>query len=134
MMKLLQLKTFDRRELLKIANHVFFASAALLFVAQQAVLYPAPALAEKAVIAQALNLQPRTPPPIYDLDQFSGNEIDQAPSVDLRLHALAEPESWGRHAPASVEMPAGTPSGPVLTREDAPDRTARALPTRERPE
>lgn len=134
MMKPLQLKTLDRRELQKIANHAFFASAALMFVAQQAVLHSAPAPTEAAMIAQALNLQPRTPPPVYDLDQLSGNEIEPAPSADPRWHALAEPGSLVRLAPVGVEAPAGTPSGPTLTREDAPDRSARALPPRERPE
>lgn len=134
MMKLLQLKTLDRRELQKVVNHAFFASAALLFVAQQAVLHPAPASAEGSMIAQALNLQPRTPPPTYDLDQLSGNEIEPAPAAELRVDTAGAAPGLLRLEVAGAELPAAGPSGPVLMREDAPDRTARALPTRERPE
>lgn len=134
MIKLLKLKTPSRRQLAKIANHAFFASAALLFLAQQAVLQPAPEPADASMIAQALNLQPRTPPPSYDLDQLSGNELESAPSGELHIDAAGVAPGLMQLGASGTELPASGPSGPVLTREDAPDRTARALPTRERPE
>ncbi len=62
-------------EWLQTANHLFFI-VALLFVAQQNALTAEAARSQAPFIAQALNLQPRTPPPAYDPDQLSVDELD----------------------------------------------------------
>lgn len=134
MTKLLKLKNASRRQLATIANHGFFASAALLFVAQQAVLQSAPEPADAPMITQTLNLQPRTPPPGQDPEQLSGNELESAPSGELHFDAAGVAPGLMQLGVSGAELPASGPSGPVLTREDAPDRAARALPARERPE
>jgi len=74
-MNILKKKHLDKAELLQIGNHLFFITA-MLFVAHQNMLHPAPVRSEVPMIAQALNMQPRTPPPAYDPDQMSGEEID----------------------------------------------------------
>lgn len=65
----------DRRELAKVANHLFFITA-FLFVAHHNTLHPAQPHVEVVMIAQALNFQPRTPPPGFDPDQVMQEEID----------------------------------------------------------
>ncbi len=66
----------DRSDLSQIANHLFFMTA-LAFVAHQNILNTPAARAETPLVAQALHLQPRTPPPAFDPDQMStGEEFD----------------------------------------------------------
>lgn len=85
-MNILKQKTLDKTELLQIGNHLFFITA-LLFVAHQNTLHPAQVRSEVPIIAQALNLQPRLPPPGYDPDQMTGEEVDVTirPEFTLRL-------------------------------------------------
>lgn len=71
-----KLLLLDRRAKLKLANHVFFATAASLFVAHQTVLNPEEKAVEVPVVAQALNYQPQIPPPGVDPDQLTVDEID----------------------------------------------------------
>lgn len=77
------LKSLDRNERLQVLNHAFFITA-FLFVAHQNVLTPQQVKAEVPIIAQALLLQPRTPPPGYDPEQTSGEEFDLQDFRDLR--------------------------------------------------
>lgn len=63
-------------ELAQIANHLFFI-VALLFVAHQNALHAEAPTQHTAFIAQAINLQPRTPPPGFDPEQVS-SETDFA--------------------------------------------------------
>lgn len=63
-------------ELAQIANHLFFI-VALLFVAHQNALHAEAPAQHTAFIAQAINLQPRTPPPGFDPEQVS-SETDFA--------------------------------------------------------
>lgn len=65
----------DKRELAQVANHLFFITA-FLFVAHQNALHPAETRAEVPMIAQALHFQPRLPPPGFDPEQMSNEEID----------------------------------------------------------
>lgn len=74
-MNILKRNNVDKTELVQIGNHLFFITA-MLFVAHQNMLHPAPLRSEVPMIAQALNLQPRTPPPTIDPDQVSGEEVD----------------------------------------------------------
>ncbi len=110
-MKRLTLKTLDTRERLQVLNHLFFITA-FLFVAHQNVLQarPAPAI-EAPLIAQALNYQPRTPPPGMDVDQMSGEELDLSVRPDMFSHELRiEPPTglFDNTAPTSVSPPTGT--------------------------
>lgn len=87
-MKLPRLHALDPRKRRSLANHLFFASAACLFVIHQHVLKPE-AVAETApFVAQALNAQPRTPPPGYDPDQMSGEEYE----LDLSIRPEGRPD------------------------------------------
>lgn len=92
-MKHLSLKSLDRTERLQVLNHAFFITA-FLFVAHQNVLTPEQVNAEVPMIAQALQLQPRTPPPGYDPEQTSSEELDLRDLRDLRdigdLHNLPD--------------------------------------------
>lgn len=74
-MKIQRPRTLERNERLQIANHVIFMGG-LLFIAHQNMLHPAPARTEVPIVAQALNAQPRTPPPAFDPEQVSVEEID----------------------------------------------------------
>lgn len=80
MLKVLQpkLRLLDRRARIKFANHVFFVSAAVLFVVQQVVLEDEQRVVEVPVVAQALHYQPMIPPPGFDPDQLSVDEVDYA--------------------------------------------------------
>ncbi|MGL1832211.1 hypothetical protein ACKVEX_01245 [Rhodocyclaceae bacterium SMB388] len=82
-MKHLSLKSLDRTERLQVLNHAFFITA-FLFVAHQNVLTPQQVNAEVPMIAQALQMQPHTPPPGYDPDQMSSEELDLRDLPDLR--------------------------------------------------
>lgn len=80
MLKTLQpkLRLLDRRARIKFANHVFFVSAAALFVVQQVAVEADQRAAELPMIAQALHYQPMIPPPGFDPDQLSVDEVDPA--------------------------------------------------------
>lgn len=86
-MNILKPKQLDKTELLQIGNHLFFITA-MLFVMHQNTLHPAPAYSEVPMIAQALNMQPHTPPPTYDPEQMSGEEID----LSIRPEFFVRPE------------------------------------------
>jgi hypothetical protein len=75
MMHKIKTRIRDKRELAQVANHLFFITA-FLFVAHQNSLHPAQMRVEAPMIAQALNFQPRTPPPGFDPDQVMNEEID----------------------------------------------------------
>lgn len=75
MMHKIKTQIRDKRELAQVANHLFFITA-FLFVAHQNTLHPAETRVEVPMIAQALNFQPRTPPPGFDPDQVMNEEID----------------------------------------------------------
>lgn len=77
------LKSLDRNERLQVLNHAFFITA-FLFVAHQNVLTPQQVNAEAPMIAQALQLQPRTPPPGYDPEQMNSEEFDLREMRDMR--------------------------------------------------
>lgn len=73
--------TTERTDLLQIANHVFFMTA-LLFVAHQNALNADVLRSQTVFVAQALNLQPRTPPPGFDPDEMSLDALDAASPAD----------------------------------------------------
>lgn len=87
-LKLLKLKSLDPKKRVRMLNHAFFASAGLLFVAQQFAFHGEARPAEVAIVAQALHLQPRTPPPAYDADQLSVDEVDV---VDMSIRPEGRP-------------------------------------------
>lgn len=95
-LKIEKLKRLSQRELMQLANHVFFITA-FLFVAHQNTLHPEPVRTEVPMIAQALHFQPRTPPPAYDADQLTNDEVDWSirperfdPALRITLIPLAE--------------------------------------------
>lgn len=71
----------ERTDLLQLANHVFFMTA-LLFVAHQNALTTDVVRSQTAFVAQALNLQPRTPPPGFDPDEMVLDGLDTASPAD----------------------------------------------------
>jgi hypothetical protein len=73
--------TAEPTDLLQIANHVFFMSA-LLFIAHQNALNTDVVRSQTAFVAQALNLQPRTPPPGFDPDEMALDGLDIASPAD----------------------------------------------------
>ncbi|HRP24979.1 hypothetical protein [Thauera sp.] len=73
--------TAERTDLLQIANHVFFMTA-LLFVAHQNALNADVLRSQTVFVAQALNLQPRTPPPGFDPDEMTLDALDVASPTD----------------------------------------------------
>ncbi|PKO56582.1 MAG: hypothetical protein CVU28_02440 [Betaproteobacteria bacterium HGW-Betaproteobacteria-21] len=71
----------QRSELLQVANHFFFATA-LLFVAHQNMLHGDTGRTQPLFVAQASSLQPQTPPPGFDPDEMSVEEVDLPGSPD----------------------------------------------------
>jgi hypothetical protein len=62
---------------LDVMNHFFFASLLLWFVVQHSLLAPSPLKYGPALVAQALQYQPRTPPPMLDPEQLN-TSIEEA--------------------------------------------------------
>lgn len=50
-------------------NHLFFGSLLLMFVIQHSAIAPSPLKYGRAIVAQAQQYQPRTPPPMLDPEQ-----------------------------------------------------------------
>lgn len=78
----------QRSDLLQVANHFFFATA-LLFVAHQNALHDETGRTLPLFVAQASSLQPHTPPPGFDPDEMSVEEVDLPGSSDwlfARMH------------------------------------------------
>ncbi len=76
----------DKRELLQVANHLSFMTIFLFMVMHQNALHPEQRHAEVPMIAQALHLQPHTPPPGMDPEQVSSEEIDLSVRPEMRPH------------------------------------------------
>lgn len=120
-----------RGKLARLSNH-FFLLVGLLFVAQLEFSYQ-PATPGEEEIVQALHLQPRTPPPSFDIDQVSDTYPDGQASIEPVLAAESTMPSHKSDEPSGASAATERVAEPILTRADAPDREARALP-RTRPE
>lgn len=72
---------------IEMMNHLFFGSLLLMFVIQHSALAPSPLKYGRAIVAQAQQYQPRTPPPMLDPEQadamFEETEI-QSYGVEIR--------------------------------------------------
>lgn len=79
-------KLDPRRRRLRLANH-FFLLTAVAFVVHQNVLRPAPPPVEVPVITQAVQYQPQTPPPGFDPEQTSNEEIDLSVRPEERMYS-----------------------------------------------
>lgn len=68
-------------------NHLFFAGLLLLFVVQHSSLAPSPLRYGPPMVGQALQYQPRTPPPMLDPEQLdvSIEEAEAQPLFGLAL-------------------------------------------------
>lgn len=60
---------------MRLLNHLMFATLALFMIQQQLVV-PGPAMSSGPWVAQALHFQPRTPPPTLDPEQLSMEDAD----------------------------------------------------------
>jgi len=102
-MKIRERKLGGRKRRLRLLNH-FFLATAVLFVVYLNLIRPAfePKLEPAApVLVQAVQHQPRTPPPGVDPDQLSQDEIDlsvrpEARMVSPRFEAMPVPSSAQR--------------------------------------
>jgi hypothetical protein len=54
---------------IEMMNHLFFGSLLLMFVIQHSAIAPSPLKYGRAIVAQAQQNQPRTPPPMLDPEQ-----------------------------------------------------------------
>lgn len=86
-MKIQQKQIDPRKSRLKRANHFFLITAAL-FVIHQNVFRPAPPAAEVPVVAQAIQYQPHTPPPGFDPEQTSNEELDLSVRPEERPYSM----------------------------------------------
>jgi hypothetical protein len=72
---------------IEVMNHLFFGSLLLMFVIQHSAIAPSPLKYGRAIVAQAQQYQPRTPPPMLDPEQidatFEEAEV-QTYSVEVR--------------------------------------------------
>lgn len=134
----MNIKSIDRNaptriRLARLSNHAFLLIG-VAFLAQQAMSWQAPQVND-AQLVQALHLQPRTPPPVLDPEQSSVEDVESptAPAPAFSGDA-ALTTTQSRNATHIAGAPTERPAGPILTREDAPDREARAEPTRTRRE
>jgi hypothetical protein len=75
-----------RQRRLRLTNHFFLLTAAM-FVIHQNAIRPAPPLVEVPVIAQAVQYQPQTPPPGFDPEQMTQDEIDLSIRPEERLYS-----------------------------------------------
>lgn len=55
---------------IEVMNHLFFGSLLLMFVIQHSAIAPSPLKYGRAIVAQAQQYQPRTPPPMLDPEQI----------------------------------------------------------------
>lgn len=133
-----KIKSIDRKppthtSLPRLGNHVFLLIG-LVFLAQQGIPWQSPKVTD-AQMVQALHLQPRTPPPVLDPEQSSVEDAETPPSP---AHALAGDgdltATQSLNATHIADARDEHPAGPILTREDAPDREARTQPARIRRE
>jgi hypothetical protein len=69
---------------LEVMNHLFFGSLLLMFVIQHSAIVPSPLKYGSAIVAQAQQYQPRTPPPMLDPEQFD-SVFEEA---DVQPHAF----------------------------------------------
>jgi hypothetical protein len=73
---------------LDVLNHLFFASLLLWFVVQHSALVPSPLKYGPTTVGQALQYQPRTPPPMLDPEQLDAS-LEEAESQPIfGLHAI----------------------------------------------
>lgn len=122
-----------RTRLSRLTNHGFLLIG-VVFMVQQGMFRSSPPLSDAQQV-QALHLQPRTPPPALDPDQLTDSELDPTPSFALDSLANSTPSTTHGASPMTTNDAGTAPvTGPILTREDAPDREARALPARMRRE
>lgn len=77
-------KLDPRKRRLRLLNH-FFLLTAVAFVVHQNVFRPAPPPVEVPAITQAVQYQPQTPPPGFDPDQLSNEEIDLSVRPEERM-------------------------------------------------
>jgi len=72
---------------IEVMNHLFFGGLLLLFVIQHSAIAPSPLKYGRAIVAQAQQYQPRTPPPMLDPEQvdatFEEVEVQTYP-VEIR--------------------------------------------------
>jgi len=70
---------------LELTNHFFFAGLLLWFVLQHSALTPSPIKYGPTIVGQALQYQPRTPPPMLDPEQLdvSFQESEAQPVLGL---------------------------------------------------
>jgi|GEM_PF-5449410 len=80
MLRLRQLKhpLSSRQKQMRWVNHFFFATA-VVFVAHQNIFSQEMSAPQLPQVAQAANMVPRTPPPVYDVDQLSVDEVEVIP-------------------------------------------------------
>lgn len=126
-------KSPTRASLPRLSNHLFLLIG-VVFLAHQGMSWKSPQ-ATDAQMVQALHLQPRTPPPVLDPEHNSVEDAESPISPALALSgdvALTATQSLNETHISDAR--AEHPAGPILTREDAPDREARALPARTRRE
>jgi hypothetical protein len=72
---------------LEVMNHFFFASLLLWFVVQHSLLSPSPIKYGPAMVTQAMNYQPRTPPPMLDPEQLNTSlEEAEAHPFGVAIH------------------------------------------------
>lgn len=79
-----QTRRAPRSDVLQLANHFFFITA-LAFVAHQNALHDEGRQAQPLFVAQAVSFQPQTPPPAFDPEEMSVEELDMAGGSDLVL-------------------------------------------------
>lgn len=72
---------------IEMMNHLFFGSLLLMFVIQHSAIAPSLLKYGRAIVAQAQQYQPRTPPPMLDPEQvdamFEETEV-QTYSLEIR--------------------------------------------------
>lgn len=71
--------------LFELTDHFFIASLILWFVVQHSALTPSPIKYGPTIVGQALQYQPRTPPPMLDPEQLdvSFQESETQPGLGL---------------------------------------------------